>query len=278
MKTYIIEGGVGKHIAFTSLIPALAKKKPIQVYTPYVNVFANNPHVAMAFDANTITLDDPRITQSEDIVFVEPYKSSWVKGGEHVIDGYARLLGIKKQPHTPQMFTEYLQKETDELIKKIGKPFIVVQLNGGQTTVGFNQNNPYQSNNAGRNYPYFLAQQLINELKEALPDVEILNWSLPNEPQYQGATPLDVPYTIMHELVKKSSGVIGVDSSLMHIAQAAKKTGVYIWGNTRIDQFGYADNTNLTFHQGPYILNDPRNIMVDPKQVVSLFMEKHYAG
>jgi ADP-heptose:LPS heptosyltransferase len=118
----------------------------------------------------------------------------------------------------------------------------------------------------------------VNELKEALSDVEILNWSLPNEPQYQGATPLDVPYTLMHELVKSSVGLIAVDSSLMHIGQAAKKSGVYLWGNTRVEQFGYKENSNLTFHEGQYMLNDPRNIMVDPRLVVKTFLEKHYAG
>ena len=41
MKTYIIEGGIGKTVCFT----ALDFKEPYQVYTPYPHVFINNSTV-----------------------------------------------------------------------------------------------------------------------------------------------------------------------------------------------------------------------------------------
>jgi hypothetical protein len=52
LNTYVIEGGIGKCTAFTALIPKLAEKagEGIQIYTPYIDCFAFNPNVAMAFE------------------------------------------------------------------------------------------------------------------------------------------------------------------------------------------------------------------------------------
>ena len=58
MNTYIIEGGIGKQVAFTAIIDALVKKdkEKIQVYSPYVDIFGGNTNVKFALDANTIHL------------------------------------------------------------------------------------------------------------------------------------------------------------------------------------------------------------------------------
>jgi hypothetical protein len=45
MNTYVVEGGVGKCTAFSALIPELRKKSEVQIYTPYIGCFANNPDV-----------------------------------------------------------------------------------------------------------------------------------------------------------------------------------------------------------------------------------------
>jgi hypothetical protein len=62
LNTYVIEGGIGKCTAFTALIPKLADKagEGIQIYTPYIDVFAFNPDVAMAYE-QSLPLNDPRI-------------------------------------------------------------------------------------------------------------------------------------------------------------------------------------------------------------------------
>ena len=47
MNTYIIEGGIGKQVAFTAIIDALVKKdkEKIQVYSPYVDIFGGNTNI-----------------------------------------------------------------------------------------------------------------------------------------------------------------------------------------------------------------------------------------
>ena len=47
MNTYIIEGGIGKQVAFTAIIDALVKKdkEKIQILSPYVDIFGGNTNI-----------------------------------------------------------------------------------------------------------------------------------------------------------------------------------------------------------------------------------------
>ena len=282
--TVILEGGLGKHIAFTALIPKLKKKYgELQIYTPYVNVFAFNPDVKMAFDSNTLPLRHPDIIDG-DIVFAEPYKSNWQKGKQSLLQSYAELLGIKYNPKTdvPKMFTENEQENVEKVKEQLElDKFIVVQFTGGQTSIGFNPQQQYVGGTAvDRNYPIYLAQAAINIFKEKYPDIAVLNWGMPNEPQYHNAIPLDVDFRIMHALAKESSGFISTDSSLQHIMKSVGKSGVSIHGETAFHQFGYDTNTRMNaFAKDEWDFNidtqDPRTVMVDPGMVVEAFVEKH---
>jgi hypothetical protein len=53
MNTYVVEGGIGKCTAFSALIPKLKQKSEVQIYTPYIQCFANNPDVKLVL--RTIT-------------------------------------------------------------------------------------------------------------------------------------------------------------------------------------------------------------------------------
>ena len=278
MKTYVVEGGIGKNIMFTALLPSLKKRDgDVQIYTPYISVFANNPYVRMAYDSNTIPLNDSRILASDEIVFREPYKSNFQKGQQHLIESYCDLLEIDyEKTMKPKLYSDYLQKEADEILDKVKKPFVIVQMNGGQTSVGFDSNQAYQNLNPGRNYPPYFANIVVDMLSR---DFTVLNWSLPNEQQYSNATPLHADIGILHRILlsEKCKGFISIDSSLQHTAAAANRSGVVIWGNTHWKQYGYDHNSNLSFHESvEYDHNDPRNIMVEPSLVVKTFLENHY--
>ena len=95
MNTYIIEGGIGKQVAFTAIIDALVKKDKdkIQVHSPYVDIFGGNTNVKFALDANTIRHHDKRILDSQNICFCEPYKANFIKGEQHIIQSYYKLFG-----------------------------------------------------------------------------------------------------------------------------------------------------------------------------------------
>jgi len=278
LNTYVVEGGVGKCTAFTALIPELKKKSEVQIYTPYIGCFGGNPDVKMAFEG-TIPLTHPSIMASDNLYYCEPYKSNFQFGKQHLIESYCEHHGVKyDKSMKPKIYTEQYKEKVDEWLKvnKIGK-YILIQLSGGQAQMGFNVNNQYININPNRNYPPFLAQQVVDMLRKEYPDTTIINCVLPNEPHFNGTIRCDLHWTHIHEMLKGAEGFISIDSCLNHFSASAKKHGVVLWGSTRWTQFGYSHNKNLQFHMNDewdetkYVESDPRNVMVEPKLIIDSF-------
>jgi hypothetical protein len=278
LNTYVVEGGVGKCTAFTALIPELKKKSEVQIYTPYIGCFGGNPDVKMAFEG-TIPLTHPSIMASDNLYYCEPYKSNFQFGKQHLIESYCEHHGVKyDKSMKPKIYTEQYKEKVDEWLKvnKIGK-YILIQLSGGQAQMGFNVNNQYININPNRNYPPFLAQQVVDMLRKEYSDTTIINCVLPNEPHFNGTIRCDLHWTHIHEMLKGAEGFISIDSCLNHFSASAKKHGVVLWGSTRWTQFGYSHNKNLQFHMNDewdetkYVESDPRNVMVEPKLIIDSF-------
>ena len=287
MNTYVVEGGIGKCTAFTSLIPKLKQKSEVQIYTPYIDCFANNPDVKLVLE-QTLPIQDPRIMASNNIYYCEPYKSNFQFGKQHIIESYCEHHGVEfDKSMTPKLYTEQYKEAVDKWLKEYKfykgdgtleqkeiEKYILVQFSGGQPKAGFNANNQYTNINPNRNYQPFLAQQVINYLKEEYPDTIIIDCTLPNEPSYMNTIKCDLHFAQIHELLKGAEGFISIDSCLQHFSASAEKHGVVIWGSTRWTQFGYSHNKNLQFHmkdkwnEEKFIDSDPRNNMVEPKLVI----------
>ncbi len=278
LNTYVVEGGVGKCTAFTALIPELRKKSEVQIYTPYIDCFAGNPDVKLALE-QTLPIQDPRIMQSDNIYYCEPYKSNFQFGKQHIIESYCEHHGVKYSPSMkPKLYTEQHKDSVDKWLKdkEIGK-YILIQFSGGQPKWNYAENVQYQNINPNRNYQPFLAQQVINYLKEEYKDTTIIDCTLPNEPGYLNTIKCDLHWAQIHELLKNAEGFVSIDSCLQHFSASVEKAGVVIWGSTRWTQFGYSHNKNLHFHMGnrwnesKFIDSDPRNNMVEPKIVIDNF-------
>jgi hypothetical protein len=278
LNTYVVEGGVGKCTAFTALIPELRKKSEVQIYTPYIDCFAGNPDVKLALE-QSLPIQDPRIMQSDNIYYCEPYKSNFQFGKQHIIESYCEHHGVKYNPSMkPKLYTEQHKDSVDKWLKdkEIGK-YILIQFSGGQPKWNYAENVQYQNINPNRNYQPFLAQQVVNMLLEEYKDTTIINCVLPNEPHYQGTIRCDLHWAQIHELLKNAKGFVSIDSCLNHFSASVEKAGVVIWGSTRWTQFGYSHNKNLHFYmenkwnESKFIDSDPRNNMVEPKIVVDNF-------
>ena len=283
LNTYVVEGGIGKCVAFSALIPELRKKSKIQIYTPYVGCFANNPDIKLALE-QTLPLQDPRIMASDNIFYCEPYKSNFQFGKQHLIESYCEHHGVKFDKNLkPKLYTGHHEEAVKKWLTKFDfakqsvEKYILVQFSGGQPKWNYGDNVQYKNMNPNRNYPHFLAQQVINYLREEYKDTTIIDCSLPNEPSYEDTIKCDLHWAEIHELLKGAEGFISIDSCLQHFSASAEKHGVVIWGSTRWTQFGYSHNTNLHFHMGnkwdetKFIDSDPRNSMIDPKLVIDKY-------
>ena len=284
MNTYIIEGGIGKQVAFTAFINAHAKKDKhkIQILTPYVDIFGGNTNVKFALDAHTISQQDKRVLDSDNIFYCEPYKSNYLKGGISLIHSYCKLFGVKfLETMRPKMFTDHYKEQAKAIAGD--DDFIVMQFSGGQAPAGFNPQNQYFSNDPTRNYHPHLAQKVIDMIREKYKDLKIFNFSLPNEPKYEETEqPELMPFAQWHEVLKlpNCKGFISVDSCLNHFARSAGRRGVVIWGGTRWTQLGYKQNVNINYwfrdgewDEEKFESHDPRNINVEPEFVFEQFQK-----
>lgn len=279
-NTYIVEGGIGKHIMFTALIPALAKrdKGPINVICAYPDVFENNPDVALFTSHEYMGIPEV-IERTEEYIYVEPYKSNFIKGGEkHLLEYWCKGLGIKYNKNMlPKMYSsssEDLLKAVGEVEEQLGK-FILVQFTGGQTPIGFDpENSQYYMNDMilQRNYPYAYANLLVSKIKQRYPDLTIIDYSLPNEHQgYQDAERVSLPFKGYADLLTKAEAFIGIDSSLLHMGTAMGTKGIGLYGGIPAWRFGWKSNTNLTNFKkdiSEFNPNDPYYISIDTDQVL----------
>ena len=159
--------------------------------------------------------------------------------GETLID----LDPLKKFPNT--------SNDTFNIISDLNgkgyENFIIVQFHGGQSPL-CDCNTQYDENNEPlqRHYPSPLAQKFIDLFREKFPKTAIINYSLPNEPHYNGAERYDIPYLSYVQLAKnnKCLGFVSIDSSLQHLISGIKN-GVVIWGHSLPNAFGYKCNTNI---------------------------------
>jgi hypothetical protein len=281
LNTYFIEGGVGKCVAFTSLIPKLVEKagQKIQIHTPYVDCFAHNPEILNIFNG---PFNHPEILKSDNIFYCEPYKSNFIFGTEHLIESYCNLFDVKYEENlVPKLYTSVYKDRANSWLRKNNiVNYMMIQFSGGQPPLGWNANNAYQSFNPGRNYPPYLAAKVIEKINQKFPNLTIIDCTLPNEPAFNGTIKCDEQYFIIHEMLKQAEGFIGIDSCLNHFSASAGTSGVVIWGNTRWTQFGYTHNTNLHYFMEPdkwneskYIDGDPRNVMVDPDIVFNEYVK-----
>ena len=252
---YVVEGGVGKHLQFTSLIEGLYNKdkNKLMINSSYPELFNNHPLVADSRDFKNEIIFDSYFNYYDkynNIYFKDPYRGNFLKGKTHVIDEWAKLYDLKLQEKRPNFFTN-IDRERILLphIKKL-KKIILLQFTGGQGII----TDRYDKSNLGRNYKY--GQELIYLLRSKYPEHYLLVFGHDNEkPEYDGETvfkdnggsPLFKNREDFIILSKYCDFFITIDSSLQHICSNinVNKKGIVLWGTTDPSRFGYENNINL---------------------------------
>ena len=264
-----IEGGVGKHIMFTALFEKLVEKynQKLALMCGFPLLYRDHPLVVYS-DFPFPFFADHTMTQYknyDNIIFKEPYKgnSYFLKGEKHLIDSWAEMYEIEKVEKIPNFyFSSTREKELQNEILKLGK-FILVQFTGGQGEISPTS---YNRDNVGRNYKY--GQELVNLLKEALPEINIIIFGHVNE-----LDPLLNTFNHFQDrqdfmiLAKYCVSFISIDSALQHFCSNKhfNKTGIVLWGRTSPSSFGYEKNINLKS-------NYPYTVEIKPQDIVDKFL------
>ncbi len=274
---HIVEGGVGKHLMFTCLLNKLVEKykQKLCLMSGFPELFKHDSRIVQSHTHTILPIHDynyEMMRNYNEIIFKEPYKSNFLHGEKHLCDAWAEMYDIEIDSFLPDyVINVRREKEIHEEILKLGK-FALVQFTGGQAHVTEN----YDEENAGRNYRY--GQEVINLLKEELPNLNIIAFSQPNESepltnttafQNFGGIPKFVDKSDFMILAGYCSSFICIDSSLQHICSNKRfnKKGVVLWGSSNPKQFGYSKNINLR-SEYPYAPE------IKPQKVVDAFLEQ----
>lgn len=246
MEKYLvwhIEGGLGKNVAATALLPALKKKyktRKIILVVSYPEVFLNNPNVDRVYRVGmTPYFYDDYILDKDTIVFKhEPYfQTNHILKKTHLNKNWADLLGIDYKEELPELHFNMVQNNFQYTWQR-EKPVMLVHTAGGlfqgqQLSYAWTRDMPIE-------YANWIAQEYSKKY-------HIIQVCRDNAPHIPGAEVINQPMTNMElfSLVQASEKRVLIDSSLQHAAAAMNKPSTVLWIGTSPDNFGYKMHQNV---------------------------------
>jgi hypothetical protein len=238
-----IEGGLGKNVAATSLLPELAKKyrsRKIIVVASYPEVFLNNPHVYRVYRVGlTQYFYEDYILGKDTLVFRhEPYfQTGHILKQKHLVQNWAELLGVDYTKQLPELHMNMVQKNfANSWVRE--KPVLLLQTNGGLFA---GQQHGYSWT---RDIPIELALYIAEKFIEKY---HIIQVTREGAPTIQGVEVINQSLSNMElfSLVAASEKRILIDSCLQHAAAALKLPSTVLWIGTAPENFGYDIHTNV---------------------------------
>jgi len=262
---YIVTGGLGKNILFTSLIPSLCKKDKVErisIVATWPHVFSSNEQVDQVQPfLNLGWKHEPILEQYDNVIYHEPYLSNYIKDKDmHMLNDWANGLGISLVDPKPKPYIKNTNEDDYSLSEPLTKSkYCVVQVNGGAGQFGENVNSP-------RDYRLDLVQKLIFRIKKQL-DLDVVCFRLESEPK-----PSDtITFKSKSEegvlgilpLIENAEFVVTIDSALMHFAACTDKKTITLWNTSQTspERIGYTFQTNLTCYNDIAIDIDPNLII-----------------
>lgn len=261
---YILNGGIGKHICFTSCINHLDK---INIMSAWPKVFKNHPSVNFSYDYFfSPTIDNVSFFNKFDNVYaIEPYDPHFHKNKIHLVKNYRLLCNINQDEdiYNELYFNENEEEDIQHIVSSL-EDYVMVQFMG--------------SDEMSTDTDFIGARGLIKEQAQKI--VDILNFDLKlnvlnvyssvdllkNTAKIEKA---HLDYMNYAHLLKYAQGFIGIDSSLNHMSanKFCNTKGVVLWNDENvIERFSYDKNINI-------ISNTPRVMRFDVNQVIDNFQK-----
>ncbi len=238
-----IEGGLGKNIAATALLPDLAKQyktRKIVVVASYPEVFLNHPDVYRVYRVGmTAYFYEDYILNKDTLVFRhEPYfQTGHILKQKHLVQNWAELLGVSYKKQLPNLHMNMMQKRLPNIWQR-QKPILLIQTNGGLFQ---GQALDYAWT---RDMPIELANYIVDKIGK---EYHIIQITRENSPQIPGVEVVNYPTSNMElfGLVAASQKRFLIDSCLQHAAAALNLPSTVFWVGTTPENFGYEMHTNI---------------------------------
>ena len=244
----IVEGGIGKNVAFTAVLRCLSKSlnQKISVVTGWPLVYHGNPYIEDVWQFGYT--DHFYKTYFEDntdtkLFKVEPYiHSDYIYKKRHIIDIWCELLGVEYDNELPELFL--FQRELEvakDFMEKQEKPTLIAQFWGGPM-VEPDQFEETLSKWQRRYIPHKIAQKIVDGLKD---DYNIMLIAGKDQQFIKGVTPLVDQLRVVMAAIKYADKLLLIDSFAQHVAAAFNKQATVLWGGTYPGCLGYSIHKNI---------------------------------
>lgn len=241
---WYIQGGLGKNIAATSLLPVLkqtySNRKIILVAT-YPQVFLNNPHIHRVYNYLNVPYFYENYIENKDVIICnqEPYnQTGHITKKQHMLQSWSELLGIEYNGELPQLYYNYAEQKSYQS-EFSNKPLLLIHTSGGPS----NDNIAY---NWTRDIPMEFASSIVDKYSPTYNIVQITReegYKL-NHPSVKIIDgPLDNQK--LFSLLQNSTKRILIDSCLQHAAAAMNLPSTVLWVGTSPTLFGYKKHNNI---------------------------------
>tara|TARA_R110000822_G_scaffold281276_2_gene403000 strand:+ start:1531 stop:2442 length:912 start_codon:yes stop_codon:yes gene_type:complete len=249
LKKYLIfhiNGGLGKNVAATALIPGLKKQYPgrkLIMVVSWPEVFLNHPDIDKVYSlGNHPHFYENYIENKDVIVFKhEPYdQTGHITKQKHLIENWCDLLGLEYTKQIPYFPINYAQNKLQlKWIRE--KPILLLQTTGGPFISPEGPPKPYAWT---RDLPIEIAQTIVNKYSQ---DYHIIQVTKDGGYGLQDVERLDKPLSNLElfSLVAASQKRFLIDSSLQHAAAAFRMPSTVFWVGTSPKVFGYDMHTNI---------------------------------
>jgi hypothetical protein len=237
-----IEGGLGKNIASTSLIPDIKLKYPdrkIIVVASYPDVFLNISELDRAYNLSYLQyFYQDYIEEKDTLVFRQEgyFQSNHITKKNHIIQSWCELLGLEYTGQKPIVNFNLIQKR---MISSWGdgRPILLIQTNGGPI-----QDEKYYS--WTRDIPPKIAHELVQHFKK---DFRIIQICRNDSQRIDGIESYSQRMSNVEliTLLASSHKRILIDSCLQHAAAGLGLNSTVLWIGTNQKVFGYDVHDNI---------------------------------
>lgn len=237
-----INGGIGKCIAATAMLPAIKEKYPdsqLVIVSGYPEVFLNNPWVYRSFAFGQVHYFYQDYIENKEFVILahDPYLATGhIRQDEHLIKTWCEMFGLR----TPEVIKPELyltEREKTFFGQKFNsdKPLLLLQTNGGAEQQGVKYS-------WARDIPSYVVQNVIHEFKDVYNIVHIRR---EDQPGYEFTTPITDNFRSLAVLISLSRKRLLMDSFAQHAAAALGMSSTVLWIANKPEVFGYDVHDNI---------------------------------
>lgn len=241
-----IQGGLGKNVAATALIPSIKETYPdrkLIMIVSWPEIFLNNPLIDRVYQLGQAPYFFQDYVENKDVIIFrhEPYhQTGHINMTKHLVENWCDLMGLKYTGQQPKIHLNYVQQQLIGLWTR-EKPIMVLQTNGGP---GDDKSLSYSWT---RDMPQEVAQTIVNKYKDQYHIIQITRsngYVLGNVERFDKKLSNIELFAVLGAAKK----LILIDSCLQHAAASFNIKATVLWIGTSPTVFGYKLHNNIKAH------------------------------